>query len=276
MFLSRVWVEGKIVERDSSMDGWIKMYRKIEDNPVVCKDNDYYRVWHHLLYNATHQERVVIFNNQKMTIYPGQYITGRKLIADKCNVSESKVERILKWFENDQQIEQQKTSKGRLITILKWELYQNTEQQNEQIVGNTRAILEQRTITNKNVKNVRNNNSSSNIYDFVEQNLGRTLSSIEYEELSTWNDNELTRYAIKKAFSNGKYTLGYVKGILNNYRKNNITTIQQAQVEEENFKLKRDKTKITKKASNKGSSWELLEKWKKECENEENEKDRSD
>lgn len=260
------------------MDGWIKMYRKIEDNPVVCKDNDYYRVWHHLLYNATHQERVVIFNNQKMTIYPGQYITGRKFISDKCNVSESKVERILKWFETEQQIEQQKTSKGRLITILKWELYQNTEQRNEQIVNSTRTTDEQEMNTNKNVKNVRNNNnnSSSNIYDFVEQNLGRTLSSIEYEELSSWNDNELTRYAIKKAFSNGKYTLGYVKGILNNYRKNNITTIKQAQAEEENFKSKRDKTKITKKVSNKGSSWELLEKWKKECENEENEKDRSD
>ena len=260
------------------MDGWIKMYRKIEDNPVVCKDNDYYRVWHHLLYNATHQERVVIFNNQKMTIYPGQYITGRKLIAGKCNVSESKVERILKWFETDHQIEQQKTNKGRLITILKWGLYQNIEQQNEQIVGNTRAILEQKTITNKNVKNVkneRNNNSSSNIYDFVELNLGRTLSSIEYEELGTWNDNELTRYAIKKAFSNGKYTLGYIKGILNNYKKNNITTIQQAQVEEENFRLKKNKTKVEKKVGSKGSSWDLLEKWKQECESEENEKNRS-
>lgn len=150
------------------MDGWIKMYRKIEDNPVVCKDNDYYRVWHHLLYNATHQERVVIFNNQKKTVYPGQYITGRKLIADKCNVSESKVERILKWFENDQQIEQQTTTKGRLITILNWELYQNTEQQNEQIVGNTQTMLKQRTITNKNEKNVKNERNNISIAQFEE------------------------------------------------------------------------------------------------------------
>lgn len=150
------------------MDGWIKMYRKIEDNPVVCKDNDYYRVWHHLLYNATHQERVVIFNNQKKTIHPGQYITGRKLIADKCNVSESKVERILKWFENDQQIEQQTTTKGRLITILNWGLYQNTEQQNEQIVGNTQTILKQRMITNKNEKNVKNERNNISIAQFEE------------------------------------------------------------------------------------------------------------
>ena len=244
------------------MDGWIKMYRKIEDNPVVCKDNDYYRVWHHLLYNATHQERVVIFNNKKMTIYPGQYITGRKLIADKCNVTESKVERILKWFENDQQIKQQKTTKGRLITILKWELYQNTEQQNEQIVGNTRAILEQKTITNKNVKNVNNvrnnNNSSSSIYDFVEKNLGRTLSPLEYEEISSWQDNELTRYAIKKSFLNGKYTLAYVKGILNYYKKNNIATVQEAMQAERNFKKSKVETKQTEKKERKDNFIEVL------------------
>ena len=154
-------------------------------------------------------------------------------------------------------------------------MYQNTEQQNEQVVNKSRTTDEQLMNTNKNVKNERNNNSSSNIYDFVELNLGRTLSSIEYEELGTWNDNELTRYAIKKAFSNGKYTLGYIKGILNNYKKNNITNIQQAQVEEENFRLKKNKTKVEKKVGSKGSSWDLLEKWKQECESEENEKNRS-
>ncbi len=260
------------------MNGYIKSFRKTEDNPIVCKDNDYFRVWYYLLHNATHTECEILFDGKKIVLKKGQLITGRKMISNKCNISESKVERILKVFKNEHQIEQQTSSKKRLITILNWYQYQQNEQQNGQQVNNKWTTSEQQVDTNKNVKNVRNNNnsSSSNIYDFVEQNLGRTLSSIEYEELSSWNDNELTRYAIKKAFSNGKYTLGYVKGILNNYRKNNITTIQQAQAEEENFKLKRDKTKITKKVSSKGSSWELLEKWKKECENEENEKDRSD
>ena len=42
---------------------------------------------------------------------------------------------------------------------------------------------------------------------------------------------------------NGKYSIGYINGILNNYKKNNIVTVQQAQSEEEEFrKNKNNKT----------------------------------
>lgn len=75
-----------------------------------------------------------------------------------------------------------------------------------------------------------------NIYDFIEKNFGRTLSPIEYEEISTWEDNDLTRYAIKQSVLNGKYNIRYISVILNNYKKNSITTVQQAQKEEEQFK----------------------------------------
>ena len=64
-----------------------------------------------------------------------------------------------------------------------------------------------------------------------------------YEKIKDWNDCELTRYAIKKAVLNGKYSIGYINGILNNYKKNNIVTVQQAQSEEEEFrKNKNNKT----------------------------------
>ena len=134
------------------MDGWIKMHRKIENNPIVCKDNDYFRVWHHLLYSATHKSQHVIFDNEKIELLPGQYITGRKQIAEKCNISESKAERILKWFESDHQIEQQKSTKGRLITIVNWNLYQNIEQQSAQRMGDVRTINKQSMFTNNNVR----------------------------------------------------------------------------------------------------------------------------
>lgn len=90
-----------------------------------------------------------------------------------------------------------------------------------------------------------NNNSSSiekgdTIYDFLEQNFGRTLNSIEIEMIREWNDNELTRYAIKQAVLNGKYNVKYINTILVNYRNNSITTIQQAQEEEKKFKSKKE------------------------------------
>lgn len=91
-----------------------------------------------------------------------------------------------------------------------------------------------------------NNNNNIDLFSFIESNLGRTLSGIEYEEINTWEDNELTRYAIKKAVLNGKYHLSYVRSILNYYRKNKIKTIQQAQQDEEDFKSKHNKKTINK------------------------------
>lgn len=90
-----------------------------------------------------------------------------------------------------------------------------------------------------------NNNSSSiekcdTIYDFLEQNFGRTLNSIEIEMIREWNDNELTRYAIKQAVLNGKYNVKYINTILVNYKNNSITTVQQAQEEEKKFKSKKE------------------------------------
>ena len=87
---------------------------------------------------------------------PGQLITGRKSIALALHIDESKVERILKSLKSEQQIEQQTSSKNRLISITNWEFYQQSEQQNEQQVNNKRTTSEQQVNTNKNIKNDKN------------------------------------------------------------------------------------------------------------------------
>ena len=79
------------------------------------------------------------------------------------------------------------------------------------------------------------------IFDFLEQNFGRTLNSIEIEMIKEWNDNELTRYAIKQAVLNGKYNVKYINTILVNYKNNSITTVQQAQEDEKKFKIRNKK-----------------------------------
>ena len=52
-------------------------------------------------------------------------------------INESKIQRILKTFEIEQQIEQQTNPRCRLISILRWIDYQLDEQQSEQQVNNT-------------------------------------------------------------------------------------------------------------------------------------------
>lgn len=82
-----------------------------------------------------------------------------------------------------------------------------------------------------------------NIYTYIEDNFGRTLSPIEYETISNWEDNELTRYAIKKAILNGKHNITYISRILESYATKGITTVVQAQQEEEDFKNQKEQLK---------------------------------
>ena len=70
-------------------------------------------------------------------------------------IDENKVTRILKTFENEQQIEQQTSNKNRLITIVSWDVYQKGEQRNNQQVNNKRTTDEQQVNTNKNNKNIK-------------------------------------------------------------------------------------------------------------------------
>lgn len=136
------------------MEGWISTYRKILENPIVCKDSDYFAVWMYLLLNATHKESPAIFNKKKIILKKGQLITSRKSIAEKFDISESKVQRILKTFEIEQQIKQQTCSRNRLISIINWNEYQQSEQRIEQQVNNERTTSEQLVNTNNNDNNI--------------------------------------------------------------------------------------------------------------------------
>ena len=70
---------------------------------------------------------------------------------------------------------------------------------------------------------------NNDIYSYIENSFNRTLSPIEYELVSQWEDNELTRYAIKEAVLNGARSMKYVQAILNTWKDKGITTIQQVQ-----------------------------------------------
>lgn len=138
------------------MDGWIKLHRKILDNPIVCKDADYLAVWIYLLLNATHCEYTTLFKGKKIILKAGQLITGRKILAEKLGISESKIYRILNAFKNEHQIEQQTSNKNSLISIQNWSEYQDFEQQNETPMNNKRTTSEQQVNTNNNVNNGNN------------------------------------------------------------------------------------------------------------------------
>lgn len=227
------------------MEGWIKLHRKILDNPIITKDSDYLAVWIYLLLNTTHKEYDVLFKGKRITLKKGQLLTGRKSISEKLKIDENKVQRILKTLENEQQIEQQSSNKNRLITIVSWNKYQEDEQQIEQQVNNKRTTTEQQVNTNKNVKNIKNDKNVitiiddscidglSKVIDFYNENIG-LITPYGTEILADYAKEmpvDLIIYAMQISVEANKKTIQYIKAILNNWQKAGIKTLADAKKE---------------------------------------------
>lgn len=117
-------------------EGYIKLYRKLLDNPVVTKDADHLAIWVYLLLEARKFKKESYLGGKKITLQAGQLTTGRKQISEKLRVEQSKVQRVLKLYETEHLIEQQTTNKNRLISIVGWDRYQEDERQNEPPMNN--------------------------------------------------------------------------------------------------------------------------------------------
>lgn len=132
-------------------NGWIKLHRKLLENPMVGRAN-YLALWVILLLKANHKENKMIWNNSFIVIKEGQFITGREELSRQSGIPSTTIERILKYLENGHQIEQQKTTKYRLITIVNWKEHQNVDSK----VDNKRTSNGQQMDTNKNDKKEKN------------------------------------------------------------------------------------------------------------------------
>lgn len=134
------------------MDGWIKLHRCALNNPIVCKDSDYFAVWCYLLLEAAHTPKDAVFNGERITLKEGQLLTGRNAIAKQFKINPSKVQRIMQKLESEHQIEQLTGNKNRLVSIHNWGLYQEVKQQGEQQLNNNCTTTEQQVNTNKNIR----------------------------------------------------------------------------------------------------------------------------
>ena len=117
--------------------GWICLHRKLEDNPRF-KDSAFVHIWIYFLMKSTHAPLKVMFKGDVIELKPGQFITGRKAISEATGINESKVRRVIKTLEIDQQIDHQKSNLNSLVSILNWDQYQTSDQPNGQPVTNQR------------------------------------------------------------------------------------------------------------------------------------------
>lgn len=201
--------------------GWVKLHRKLLDNPLMR--NPLYRaVWVEILLQAMYADgATVMFAGKRLKLEPGQFTTGRKKISSDTGVNESTVQRILECFESEHQIEQRTDRQCRLITVKKWKEYQDFEQGNEQRMNNERTTDEQRMNTKeerkkrrkKETKKVKTTNvvkASPRLYED-----GTKVILLKDETMSHIDDRDRS-FPRKRVFGNEKvdWTLDYTEHLL--------------------------------------------------------------
>ena len=142
--------------------GFIKVYRKITDNPLWFGESfSRGQAWIDLILLANHKENQFRVRGALVTVRRGQIGWSEVQLANRWKWSRGKVRRFLHELEVAHQIVQQKNNITSLITINNYDIYQscstpnnttNGQQIEQQVVQQT----DSKRYTNKNVKNIKN------------------------------------------------------------------------------------------------------------------------
>lgn len=198
---------------------------------------------------------------QGIEIPRGSFVTSLQSLSEELSSRRSDANKVIFTIQNVRtalnhlistgEITSKSYSKFRVITITNYEKYQDynkvsnkqltsSQQATNNVANNNRTIYKQSNKeTNNNISTTTPTNGT-NLFQFIEINFGRTLNPIEIEELSNWEDNELTRYVIKKAILANVYSIRYISKVLYTYKQKGIKTVVDAEKEYKQFEKERN------------------------------------
>jgi hypothetical protein len=139
--------------------GWVKNHRAIEEWEWYTADHMAH-LFQHLIRNANHEDKTW----QGKVIKRGQLVTGRIALSEQTGISEQSIRTCLNRLKSTSEITIETTNKFSIITINKYEDYQNPDEADNQVINqqsnqqltNNQPTTNQQLTTNKNDKNVKN------------------------------------------------------------------------------------------------------------------------
>ncbi len=174
------------------MTGWVKLHRKTL-NSSVFQNEKLLKTFIWCLLKASHKEYEFLHGRQKVTLKPGQFITGRKKAGEELDMPPSTAWFYLNLLKDDSTLDIKSNNKYSLITLINWGLYQsdgdNFNSNLDSNLDNKRTTNGQQTDTYKNNKN----DKKDLIYVLTadEERFLNTLSKIENYPLDRKRDLKL-------------------------------------------------------------------------------------
>lgn len=107
------------------MDGWIKLHRKLVENPLYFSESfTRTQAWIDLLIIANHNSGFFYKRGIRVNVNRGQIGYDLDSLGKRWKWSRGKVERFINELEKDNQIVRQKNNVTTLISIVNYEIYQ--------------------------------------------------------------------------------------------------------------------------------------------------------
>ena len=184
------------------MDGnWIKVNRQILESNVF-EDAKTFKVFMWILLNANYKKRTLL---NGLTLNAGQLCTSRERIATACNMHPSSVSRVLTRLKRCNSIAQKANSRGSVIEVINWGVFQHVDSTPEQLTNSKRTASEQLANTEEESKKERTLNicPQSDGLQTVNGSKGRAAYSEEFEQFwQTFPSRRKTKK--RKAFADFK------------------------------------------------------------------------
>jgi hypothetical protein len=132
--------------------GWIKLWRKSLEAGWL-KNHRLWAFWTWCLLKASHQDHKQLVGLQEVALSPGQFVFGRTKAAKELGLSEQQIRTSLNFLKRAGNLTIKSTNKFTIITIVNWDIYQNTIQDDQ---PSDQPITNHQVTTNKNGKNGKN------------------------------------------------------------------------------------------------------------------------
>lgn len=114
------------------MNGWIKLYRQIQDCWIWGEKEPFDKrsAWIDLLLLANHKDKKIAFNGEIITVKRGQYLTSVRKLSERWKWSVNKVYRFMKLLESDGMLKKESDRDRTLLTIENYSNFQDGEYTN--------------------------------------------------------------------------------------------------------------------------------------------------
>jgi hypothetical protein len=137
------------------MSGWIKIHRKFLDWEWFNK-SEAVHLFVYMLLKANHKDG----KWQGMEVKRGQFVSSLGNISSATGISIQTIRTILKKLEKTNEIELKSTSQFTIVTICKYECYQDQEEDTNKPLTNNQQTTNKQLTTNKKEKKEKNNTYS--------------------------------------------------------------------------------------------------------------------